>query len=131
MVEGLRAAVNPDGATEGGLVLKITVPIAAGARALAAAAKLCKDNSLPGKAALYAGNGVVVLYAAAQGEAAPRLIAGAKGVGQSAGGYTAPIRAHRIVLSGWGSRVDPALHRFVLQPIKEKLDPSGVFPPIL
>ena len=131
MVDGLRAVVNPDGATQGGLALKITVPIAAGARALAAACKLCKDNSLPGKAALYAGNGVVVLYAAAQGEAAPRLIAGAKGVGQSAGGYTAPIRAHRTVLSGWGSRVDPALHRFVLQPIKEKLDPSGVFPPIL
>ena len=131
MVDGLRAAVNPDEATQGGLALKISVSIAAGARALAAAGKLCKDNNVAGKAVLYAGNGVVVLYAAAEGEAAHRLIAGAKGVGQSAGGYTAPIRVHHTVLSGWGSRVDPALHRFVLQPIKEKLDPSGVFPPIV
>ena len=131
MVEGLRAAVNPDGATGGGLALKITVPIGAGARALAAARKLCEDNKVAGKAALYAGNGVVILYAAAQGEASSRLIAGAKALGQSAGGYTAPLRAHRTALSGWGERVDPALHRLVLQPIKEKLDPSGVFPPIL
>ena len=131
MVEGLRGAVNPDGATQGGLALKIAVPIAAGARALAAAMKLCEENNVAVKAALYAGNGVVVLYAAAQGEAAARLIAGAKALGQSAGGYTAPLRAHRTVLSSWGARVDPALHRLVLQPIKEKLDPSGVFPPIL
>jgi hypothetical protein len=131
MVEVLRAAVNPDGATQNALALKIAVPIGAGARALAAADKIFKDNKVAGKAALYAGNGVVVLYAAAQGEAAPRLIAGAKAVSQTAGGYTAPLRAHRTVLSGWGERVDPALHRLVLQPIKERLDPSGVFPPIL
>ena len=54
--------------------------------------------------------------------------------GQSASlshGYVAPIRLHRSLLSTWGPRVNPTLEQLVLRPIKEKLDPSGVFPPIL
>jgi hypothetical protein len=35
------------------------------------------------------------------------------------------------LFSAWGPKVDPVLHRSVLQPLKEKLDPQGVFPPII
>ncbi|MCX5907978.1 MAG: FAD-binding oxidoreductase [Deltaproteobacteria bacterium] len=131
LMKALQSAVDPPGADPGRLALKITVPIAQGPRTLGAIGKVAKECGLVAKTALFAGNGVILLYAAAQGDTASRLINEVKELGRSAGGYTAPIRLQRTLLSGWGSRVDPALHQFVLKPIKEKLDPSGVFPPIV
>jgi hypothetical protein len=130
-VKALRGAVDPAEAGPDRLALKITVPIAQGPPTLVALGKLAKECGLVAKTALYAGNGVILLYTAAQGDAASRLINGVKDLGRSAGGYIAPIRLQRALLSGWGPRVDPALHQFVLKPIKEKLDPAGVLPPII
>jgi glycolate oxidase FAD binding subunit len=131
MVQALRRAVNPAETDPNRLALKVTVPIAQGPRTLGAIWKLTEESGLVAKTALFAGNGVILLYVAAQGDTASRLINEVKELGRSAGGYTAPIRLHRTLLSEWGSRMDPALHQFVLKPIKEKLDPSGVFPPII
>jgi hypothetical protein len=84
------------------------------------------------KTALLAGNGVIsICIPGADQERASLLIAGIKDIAQAAGGHITPIRGHRKLLSGWGPRVEAALHRFVLQPLKEKLDPTGVFPPII
>jgi hypothetical protein len=43
----------------------------------------------------------------------------------------APILAPIGILQAWGARVEPVLHRLVYAPIKEKLDPTGFFPPII
>lgn len=131
MAKDLRGAIDPPGADEDGLALKITVPIAHGPHTLVAIGKLAEECGLLAKTALCAGNGLIFLYATAKEDAAIGLINGVKEIGRAAGGYTAPVRLHRTLLSGWGSRVDPGLQQFVLKPIKEKLDPSGVFPPIV
>jgi len=96
------------------------VPLSEGPATLAG----LKDLAGPAKTVLFAGNGVILVYGADE-----RIIDGAKRL--AAHGYVAPIRLHRSLLSTWGPRVNPALEQIVLRPIKEKLDPSGVFPPIL
>ncbi len=131
MMQALRAAVDPPGVGLDILTLKISVPIGQGARTLAAIGKLAQECGLAAKTTLYAGNGVILLYVTAQGDAVSRLINGVRELGRSSGGYTSPVHLHRTLLSRWGPRVDSGLHQFVLRPIKEKLDPSGVFPPIL
>ena len=131
MVQLLRTAVDPPGAGLDRLALKIGVPIAQGSRTLAAVGKLAQECGLVAKTTLYAGNGVILLYIRAQGDAVSRLINGVRELVRSSGGYTSPVHLHHTLLSTWGSRVDSGLHQFVLKPIKEKLDPSGVFPPIL
>ena len=59
------------------------------------------------------------------------LVKDLRGLIPAGGGYVAPILVHRGLLEGWGARVEPALHQLAFQPIKERLDPTGVFPPIL
>jgi glycolate oxidase FAD binding subunit len=131
MAKALRGAADPPGTDKDGLTLKITVPIARGPHTLVAVGKLAQECGVAAKTVLCAGNGVIFLYATAKGDAATLLINGVKEIGRVADGYTAPVRLHRTLLAGWGSRVDPRLERLVLKPIKEKLDPSGVFPPIV
>lgn len=131
MAQDLRPAVDPPGAGPERLALKISVPIAQGPRTLAALGKLAQECGLAAKTVLYGGNGVILLYAAGPGDAASRLISGVREAGRSAGGYTSPVHLPRALLSHWGPRVDAALHQFVLKPIKEKLDPSGILPPII
>jgi FAD/FMN-containing dehydrogenase len=132
MVKSLRAVVDPDGLTRDLLALKVSVPIAQGPRTYVAIGKLSKEQGLEAKIALFAGNGVIPVYIkGTHKEGLSRFIAGVKDIGQAAGGYSAPIWGHRTLLSGWGPRVEPALHRYVLQPLKDKLDPTGVFPPII
>lgn len=132
MVRSLRAAVDPDGLARDLLALKVSVPIAQGPHTYVAIRKLLKQCGLEGKIALLAGNGVIFLYSKGSNqEVLSRFIAGVKDIGQAAGGYSTPLRIHRNLLSGWGTRVEPALHRYVLQPLKDKLDPTGVFPPII
>jgi hypothetical protein len=93
---------------------------------------LSKEQGGEAKVALFAGNGVISVYQKGPNkEGLSRFLARVKDIAQAAGGYSMPIWGHRNLLSGWGPRVEPALHRYVLQPLKDKLDPTGVFPPIL
>ncbi len=117
MREAIRGAIEPEGDA---MAIKVTVPLSEGPATLAG----LKDLAGPAKTVLFAGNGVILVYGADE-----RIIDGAKRL--AAHGYVAPIRLHRSLLSTWGPRVNPTLEQFVLRPIKEKLDPSGVFPPIL
>jgi FAD/FMN-containing dehydrogenase len=130
MLKTMRSVMDRDESAPDLLALKISVPIARGPHIYDAISKLAGE--VPLKSALLAGNGIIFLNAFPPSQdAAARLTAGLKEIVQSAGGYMNPIRAHRNLLVKWGSRVEPTLHRLVLQPIKEKLDPTGVFPPIL
>ena len=117
MEEAIRGAIEPVGDA---MAIKVTVPLSEGPATLAG----LKDLAGPAKTVLFAGNGVILVHGADE-----RIIDGAKRL--AAHGYVAPIRLHRSLLSTWGPRVNPALEQIVLRPIKEKLDPSGVFPPIL
>jgi glycolate oxidase FAD binding subunit len=131
MRKALRSAVDPDGGREDS-ILKISVPISRGPRAYLEAGKLARSAGFKSKVILFAGTGVMYLYFQEGGqERITQLIQELKEIGHAAGGHVTPIRTHRDVLSGWGPRVEPALHRLILKPVKEKLDPSGVFPPIL
>lgn len=121
MKEALGHAIEPN---EGSHAFKITVPISMGAGKLAEAKRL-----LPAaKAVLYAGNGVIYIYSA---QADAGLIKQLQSLIKDTDGYAAPLSLPRALLSGWGSRTDATLDRYVLQPIKKHLDPSGVFPPVL
>ncbi len=132
MVKILGAAVDPDEAPSNLLTVKISVPIAQGVRTFEAIRKLAAGGTLTPKSALLAGNGIIFLNACPSSrEAAIRLMGGLKEIVRSAEGYMVPIRAHRDLLGRWGERAEPALHRLVLQPIKEKVDPTGVFPPMI
>ena len=132
VTRGLRSAVNPDGPLESSLILKVSVPISRGPRALAGIQKLAHEHGFPVKPVLYAGSGSMVLYGeGAFQEKARDFIKGLQEMIQGSEGFVSPVRASRAILQAWGTRVDPALRRLVLGPIKEKLDPTGVFPPIL
>jgi len=132
MVKSLRAALDPDILTRDSLALKISVPIAQGPRTYVEIQKLSKECGQEAKNALFAGNGVISLYLKRTNrEGLPRFVAELRKIGQAAGGYSMPIWGHRNLVSDWGPRVEPALHRYVLQPLKDQLDPTGVFPPII
>jgi hypothetical protein len=132
MVKSLRATLDPDILTRDSLALKVSVPIAQGPRTYVDIQKLSKEFGQEAKVALFAGNGVISLYLKRTNrEGLSHFIAGIKEIGQAAGGYSMPIWGHRNLVSDWGPRVEPALHRYVLQPLKDKLDPTGVFPPII
>ena len=128
----LRATIDPDEDAQNLLTIKISVPIAKGVRTFESIRKLAAGGPLSLKSALLAGNGIIFLNACPSSQdAAIRLIGGLKEIVQSADGYMTPVRAHRNLLGLWGGRAESTLHRLVLQPIKEKVDPTGVFPPII
>jgi hypothetical protein len=132
MMKILGAAIDPDGSAQNLLTIKISVPIAKGVRTFESIRKLAAGGPLGPKSALLAGNGIIFLNASpSTREAAVRLIGGLKEIAQLADGYMTPVRVHRNLLGQWEGRVDSTLHRLVLQPIKEKVDPTGVFPPII
>jgi glycolate oxidase FAD binding subunit len=132
MLKTLQSTIDPEETAPDLLSFKISAPIAKGLQTLESIRKLTVEVSLSPKSVLLAGNGIIFLHARPSSQdAAVRLLAGLKEIAQSADGYVTPIRAHRNLLVKWGSRVEPSLGRFVLQPIKEKLDPTGVFPPLL
>jgi glycolate oxidase FAD binding subunit len=107
-----------------GMSVKITVPISEGPRVLAAAKKLLPQS----KAVLYAGNGVICVYA---DQMTADIIKQLKGLPANGSGYVMPVRLPRMLLTGWGPRVDQKLDQFILQPIKKQLDPLGVFPSVI
>jgi hypothetical protein len=132
MIQALRATMDPQEALPSLLTVKISVPIARGVRAFEAIRHSTGGGSPLLKSALLAGNGIIFLHACPSSQdAAVRLMGGLKEIVRSADGYMTPVRAHRNLLDQWGGRAEPTLHRLVLQPIKEKVDPSGVFPPMI
>jgi glycolate oxidase FAD binding subunit len=132
LMQTLRLAIDPEEWSQDLLALKISVPIAQGPRTFVSLAKLARTYGFQSKGILFAGNGVITLFVKdSDPKSAARLMKEVKDVGQTANGYAIPLRAHRTLLQGWGSRVEPALHQAVLKPLKEKLDPTGVFPPMI
>jgi len=121
MQEAFRDAIEPK---EEGISVKITVPISQGPRVLAAAKKLLPQS----KAVLYAGNGVICVYASQMDAGITKEL---KGLLDNGSGYVIPVRLHRTLLSSWGPRVDQKVEQYVLQPIKKQLDPLGIFPPVI
>jgi len=132
MIQALRATMDPEEILPNLLTVKISVPIGKGVRTFEALRKSAAGGPLALQSALLAGNGIIFLNACPSNqEAAIRLMDGWKEIVRSAEGYMAPIRAHRNLLGLWEERTEPTLHRLVLQPIKAKVDPTGVFPPII
>jgi FAD/FMN-containing dehydrogenase len=117
MRQALRAAIEPGGEA---MAIKVTVPISEGPRTLAGLAAVAGAA----KTVLYAGTGVVLIY----GVDGP-IIDGAKRLASN--GFVAPVRLDRALLAKWGPRVNGTIERLVLRPIKEQLDATGVFPPII
>jgi len=132
MIQGIRSAVDPVRSWGDPLFLRISVPIVQGPRIFVALRRLLHDHGLLGKMALCAPNGVMFLYAeGVQEKEAEDLMRDLRDLIPAGSGYVTPILAQRSLLQGWGARVEPSLHQLAFQPIKERLDPTGVFPPIL
>jgi glycolate oxidase FAD binding subunit len=132
MVRGIRSAVDPDKFLEDPLFLKISVPIVQGPRIFAAIHKAAQQSGLPLKGVLSAADGVMFIYTGGiYQENIAVFVEEIKDLVSEGRGYLTPLLAHRLFLQSWGARVEPALHRLVLQPIKERLDPTRVFPPIV
>jgi len=132
MMEGIRSAVNPVRSWRDPLFLRISVPVVQGPRIFVALRRLIHDHGLLAKTTLDGAHGVMLLYAEGVYEkTAVDLVKDLLDLVPSGHGYVAPILAHRSILQSWGARVEPSLHRLAFQPLKEKIDPTGVFPPIL
>jgi glycolate dehydrogenase FAD-binding subunit len=131
MIRGIRSTVEPDRFLEDPLFLKISVPIIQGLRTFAVIHKAAQQYGLPLKGVLSAADGVMFLYTGeAQKKNTAIFLKELKDMVAAGRGYIAPLLAHRSFLQSWGTRAEPSLHRLVLQRIKERLDPTGVFPPI-
>jgi len=132
MVRSLRSTVDPEWDTANLLALKISVPISKGVQTLVLAQKFFKERRVEARAVLFPGNGVLFIYAGSVIEAdAARFLTGVKEIGKSAEGFAAPLSGHRNLLAAWGPRLEPSIHQWILKPLKEKLDPAGIFPPII
>lgn len=129
-VESLRLAVDPRGDIHRTLALKVSVPIARGLGTAMAVEDLAVRGSLKVDLALLAGNGVFFAYATDESDQLLREFS--KGVRETAlrnGGHVLPVWGTRGSLDGWGPRIDPAVGRNVVMPIKQSWDPLGVLLP--
>jgi hypothetical protein len=132
MVHALRSALNPDWGSGELCTLKLSVPLSQGVGVFAALQKVSKETKAEVKTVLFPGNGILLVYAGGlTPENTPRFITKVKEIGKPAAGFTAPVCGSRAFLSAWGARVEPAIHQEVLRPLKEKLDPAGIFPPVI
>jgi hypothetical protein len=114
------------------LFLRISVPVVQGPRTFVALRRLIHDHGLLGKTTLDGANGVMLLYAEGVHEkTALDLVKDIQNLVPAGHGYVAPILVHRRLLQSWGARVEPSLHQLAFQPLKERIDPTGVFSPIL
>jgi len=132
MLREIRSAVNPDRTFENPLFLKISVPIAQGPRTFVSLHTAARQYGLAAKLVLCPANGLLFLFAEGSSrKPAGDLLRDLKDLIAAAGGYLGPLLAHRSLLVNWGARVEPALHQLAFQPIKDRLDPTGVFPAIV
>jgi hypothetical protein len=131
MRTAFRSAVDPDGGFEDS-VIKMSVPISRGPRACLEAGKLARFSLFTSKVILFPRSGTLYLFFREAGEERiSTFIRELKDLSLASGGRLTPIRISRHMLAGWGPRVEPGLRHSILQPVKEKLDPLGIFPPIL
>ncbi len=132
VVRGLRSAVNPDRPLEASLILRVSVPIGQGPLTFAGVQRLSHEHGFSVKPVLFAGNGFMILYGEGTlQKKAMDFIRELQETIRAVDGFVTPILAPREFLQAWGARVEPTLHRLAMGPIKEKLDPTGVFPPII
>lgn len=132
MVQALRSAANPDGGTGELVTLKASVPLSRGVGALRAFPRLFREGGAEARSVLFAGTGTLLVYAGGLNpEEYPRLIAKAKETAKAAEGFVVPLGGPRAFLSAWGPRSAPSIQQSILRPLKEKLDPAGIFPPII
>ena len=132
VVEGLRSAVSPDRPLEASLILRVSVPISQGPRTFAGIQRLSHEHGVSVKPVLLAGIGFMILYGEGPFQKKTMdLMKELRETIRAAHGFVTPILAPREILQAWGARMEPTLHRLVMGPIKEKLDPTGVFPPII
>lgn len=132
MMDGIRSAVTPVSGWRDPLFLKISVPVVQGPRTFVALRRLIHHHGLLGKTTLDGANGVMWLYAEGVHEqTALNLVKDLLNLVPAGHGYVAPILAHRNLLQSWDARVETSLHQLAFQPLKERIDPTGVFPPIL
>jgi len=132
MVQALRSSVNPDWGIGNPITLKISVPLSRGVGTLVTLQELSRAMRVEVKTVLFAGNGILLVYIGGlSAEDAPRFITKVKETGSAAEGFAAPVCGPRTFLSAWGSRMPSSLHSSILRPLKENLDPAGIFPPII
>jgi glycolate oxidase FAD binding subunit len=132
MVRALRSAADPDWGPGELFALKVSVPLSRGVATLTAIMKLTREAKAEIKTVLLPGTGTLLVYTGGlTREEAPGFLKGVQETVKAAEGFAAPVHGPRALLSSWGARVEPALHRSVLRPLKEKLDPAGIFPPVI
>ncbi len=132
MRSGLRGAVEPEGMTESALTLKASVPMVRGTGAYLALESCAREAGLKGKMALLANNGVLYLHLEADSEGPLEgYCREARETVLRLAGHLVPLRGPKGILSAWGPRVEPISGKKVLRPIKERLDPHGVFLPLV
>ncbi len=126
-----RSAVDPDRGLEDSII-KMSFPISRGPRAYLDACKLARSAMSTSKVVLFPRSGTLYLFFQERGEERiSHFIQELKDLGRSGGGRVTPVRISRHLLAGWGPRVETGLRQSILQPVKEKLDPLGILPPIL
>jgi glycolate oxidase FAD binding subunit len=111
--------------------VRAAVPLTRGPEALQRAHEVAKEMGLQFKGALLCGTGVLCLYGAALEEGALiQWMGRIRRTAEELGGTANPLFGPRKVLELWGPRVKEEIQRLVLSPIKAKLDPKGVLPPL-
>jgi glycolate oxidase FAD binding subunit len=129
MSKRLREAIDPEGVHT--LSFKVSVPPVQGPAMLDAVCRAADRSGLQAKAALLAHNGILYIHAAEPDPATCRqVIEEIRETAGRHGGHAVLLRASRGVLEGWGPTIAPVLLRSVLSPIKDKLDPGGLLPPL-
>ncbi len=131
MQKTIREAFNPVLEAANRAVFKIAVPISKGAALQDAIRQLAVDQKIECRLVLLAGNGVVYAHfgyeQASELQACVPLLQDAA-AGQE--GHALPVQAPRSLSKNWGRRGNAVLDRLVLEPIKTKLDPRGILPPL-
>ncbi|MCF8104029.1 MAG: FAD-binding oxidoreductase [Desulfohalobiaceae bacterium] len=127
----IREAFNPDPAAEKTAIFKVSVPISKGAQTLGQVRQKAKDQDLEAKLVLLAGNGVLYAHLdyADEADLLP-FVSFLKDTAAKQQGHVVPVQAPYSVISGWGLRGDSVVDRFVLQPVKNQFDPSGILLPV-
>ena len=129
MLNGLRSATEPDALCT--LRLKVCVPTVHGPSVYSAFGRLAGDFGLATRITLLAGSGVLYLYARnAEDSISRRFSQGIKEIASNHNGHISLIKVPRELMSTWGAWIDPTLLHQVFEPVKEILDPEGVFPPL-
>ena len=131
MQDRIRTAFNPVLEASNRAVFKVAVPMSKGAETLDAIRQLAIDQNLECCLVLLAGNGVAYAHFGYEHEAELHpcvSLLQETAAGQQ--GHVLPIQVPRSISTNWGRRGNAVVNRFVLEPIKQKLDPQGILLPL-